>query len=941
MNSSKDRRRPSNSDDPDHDEYEGDGDRFIDENRQPGFSEDKKVKERRQSQPAQDGGTRQRWAQSQSGSFGKDGPSKSGASSAGRQDNETEESTVASRWANLDGIGGKTPQKKSGPSSRKAEDERNGGTWQDETQRGLLIDELYASEYECIVCCNAIKKEAAVWSCSNCYHIYHLYCIKKWAHSPSAVVADAAAAGAWRCPTCQNAYFQVPNQYNCFCGRLKDPVFNHYIVPHSCGDSCNRERHQGCPHPCNVPCHPGPCPPCTAFVTRSCLCGKTKQTVRCAAASAFKCAERCAKTLNCGRHDCPDACHDGACEPCSATVEQKCFCGAVTRRATCGTAESFATSFSCHGVCRRALDCGSHECGDACHPGPCRDCRLLPDAVTCCPCGKTELSQIPGRRKRKSCVDEIPTCGKSCEKELQCGSVDSRHRCKLKCHDGACPVTCDGTTEATCRCGGFTKEMPCREFVRLTVDEPLRCERRCNKKMSCGRHKCSQLCCVNGDHRCQLVCGYKLTCGLHKCEETCHKGNCASCWQVSFEELRCHCGSEVIYPPVPCGTKAPECHRPCLRQRTCEHKVSHACHSDDTCPPCTVLTEKWCMGRHELRRNLPCYLSEISCGLPCGKELPCMIHKCQQTCHKGPCLEGQQCVQPCPMIRPECGHPCQAPCHPGCPCPATVCRADVTVQCDCGHRKEKTQCLQGHDPGQQQNDYGKMTAQLVASKLWEGQSIDLGVLSKDLATKKATKKIQCNPECAVMERNQRLALALEIKNPDLSGKLGNPSYSQFLKDYTRQNATFVAGVEKSLSDLVTATHQKKTSKKSHAFKSMPSVQRRLIHELAEFYGCQTESYDEEPNKNVVATALRDKCWLPSITLTALIQREFFPKAPLPIPINCAEEQLRSVAQAAKQSTQVFSTTSATASGKGNSNQSSTNLTRRHKEPEIDYFDQTE
>ena len=37
---------------------------------------------------------------------------------------------------------------------------------------------------------------------------------------------------------------------------------------------------------------------------------------------------------------------------------------------------------------------------------------------------------------------------------------------------------------------------------------------------------------------------------------------------------------------------------------------------------------------------------------------------------------------------------------------------------------------------------------------------------------------------------------------------------------------------------------------------MPNAQRRVIHELAEFYGCQTESYDEEPNKNVVATAVR-------------------------------------------------------------------------------------
>jgi transcriptional repressor NF-X1 len=50
--------------------------------------------------------------------------------------------------------------------------------------------------------------------------------------------------------------------------------------------------------------------------------------------------------------------------------------------------------------------------------------------------------------------------------------------------------------------------------------------------------------------------------------------------------------------------------------------------------------------------------------------------------------------------------------------------------------------------------------------------------------------------------------------------------------------------------------QTKVPKKSYSFKSMPNAQRRVIHELAEHYGCQTESYDEEPNKNVVATAVK-------------------------------------------------------------------------------------
>lgn len=45
--------------------------------------------------------------------------------------------------------------------------------------------------------------------------------------------------------------------------------------------------------------------------------------------------------------------------------------------------------------------------------------------------------------------------------------------------------------------------------------------------------------------------------------------------------------------------------------------------------------------------------------------------------------------------------------------------------------------------------------------------------------------LECDAECAVIERNRRLALALEIKNPDLGNKLGTPSFSDFLKDFAK------------------------------------------------------------------------------------------------------------------------------------------------------------
>jgi len=48
------------------------------------------------------------------------------------------------------------------------------------------------------------------------------------------------------------------------------------------------------------------------------------------------------------------------------------------------------------------------------------------------------------------------------------------------------------------------------------------------------------------------------------------------------------------------------------------------------------------------------------------------------------------------------------------------------------------------------------------------------------------------------------------------------------------------------------------------------------------------------NNTISFLSFRDKCWLPSVTLTSYIQRELHPKAPLPIPHVHSEAALRSV-----------------------------------------------
>ena len=59
---------------------------------------------------------------------------------------------------------------------------------QSSVQAGVLIEQLTDEKYECMVCCEVIRCSKAVWSCSNCFHIFHLYCIKRWARSPTAAI---------------------------------------------------------------------------------------------------------------------------------------------------------------------------------------------------------------------------------------------------------------------------------------------------------------------------------------------------------------------------------------------------------------------------------------------------------------------------------------------------------------------------------------------------------------------------------------------------------------------------------------------------------------------------------------------------------------------------------------------------------------------------------
>lgn len=138
--------------------------------------------------------------------------------------------------------------------------------------------------------------------------------------------------------------------------------------------------------------------------------------------------------------------------------------------------------------------------------------------------------------------------------------------------------------------------------------------------------------------------------------------------------------------------------------------------------------------------------------------------------------------------------------------------------------------------------YKKMATGLLASKMAQLQSGETVVDLKDLlgaSSAAKTKSLDCNDECAVVERNRRLALALQIKNPN--PKPGAPVYPELLKNWAKKDARFAQMVHDRLTDLVQLAKQSvgKMKSRSHSFDSMNRDKRQFIHEYCVFFGCES------------------------------------------------------------------------------------------------------
>jgi transcriptional repressor NF-X1 len=732
-------------------------------------------------------------------------------------------------------------------------------------------EDITKGVYECAICTSEISRNSKIWSCRTCWTVFHIGCIKKWSKNEGAGVhqqpnENGALAGPklWRCPGCNLPKDVLPSSYNCWCEKELDPKTIAGLPPHSCGQTCGRERTfpKKCPHRCNLICHAGPCPPCSQMgPIQSCFCGKSSMARKCTEtdyATGWSCGQRCNDTLACSEHVCPRPCHEGLCGSCEVEVESHCYCGRVEKRMKCcdrgEEKESYAWtgSFGCGSSCGRLFDCGvkDHRCEKGCHPQEEKlpHCPSSPDMITRCPCGKTPLSDLSDQ-SRKSCKDPIPNCSKACGRSLPCG-----HKCLSVCHSGEC-LPCLLTVSISCRCGRNTFDTICHQGD----EEPPQCLRVCKASLNCGRHECGERCCtgerkaverhaakrklkplgvesrildenIEAEHLCTRPCNRRLKCGNHNDTALCHKGPCGSCKEAIFDDISCSCGRTALQAPLPCGTKPPPCNLPCNRSKTCGHPhVAHNCHGeDDECPKCPFLTEKTCLCGKKTLKNQPCWRFDVLCGLVCGRKLRCgSSHFCQKLCHKpGECEDAQwPCQQVCSKPKKICGHPHEAPCHAPSACKeGKPCPFKIIITCDCQRKKEEVRCnaraVTPHVPGTDPTSA-------------EAENLHESRLSS----------LKCDDECARLQRNRSLAEALHISD---SHEDDHVPYSTATLNMYLEDVAWSHKQEETLR-LFSADETEKRLR----FKPMKKRQRAFIHSIAEDFGFDGESIDPEPHRHVL------------------------------------------------------------------------------------------
>lgn len=144
--------------------------------------------------------------------------------------------------------------------------------------------------------------------------------------------------------------------------------------------------------------------------------------------------------------------------------------------------------------------------------------RTEPCSITRCFCGADVDPQPPKLATPHS-------CGNTCTRPRSCG-----HSCPMFCHPGPCPP-CQVTRQVPCHCGSKVLPYKCSKMFSLdsSAAESISCGNICDKKLSCGKHSCTDVCHSESCKPCVVREVVKCYCGKAETDVSCGAGEPKSC----------------------------------------------------------------------------------------------------------------------------------------------------------------------------------------------------------------------------------------------------------------------------------------------------------------------------------------------------------------------------------------------------------------------------
>jgi len=146
------------------------------------------------------------------------------------------------------------------------------------------------------------------------------------------------------------------------------------------------------------------------------------------------------------------------------------------------------------------------------------------------------------------------------------------------------------------------------------------------------------------------------------------------------------------------------------------------------------------------------------------------------------------------------------------------------------------------------------------------------ILLKMIENIPKTNVLECDKECSRVERNRKMMEALQVEDPDATSTFGTPNYSEYLISFAKKNPQFVENVHDRLTSLVVKAKRSKRKNETYGFECMNRDKLKVVHEYSDHFGIISESFDDEPNRNVVVIASKEKSYLPPVSLIDAVFR---------------------------------------------------------------------